>query len=105
MASRAGVVAPLEDTGWPGVGRHGWMMSVSAAEAESTGMTAWIVLTALAAVAALSARALRHGHPKEPPLPPGYDGERQLAELAALVACDTSPSSRPRRASEQEGLA
>jgi hypothetical protein len=78
-------------------------MSVSASEAESAGMTAWIVLAALAA---LSARALRHGHPEDPPLPPGYDGGRQLAELAALVVRDTSPVRHSRhRASEQEGLA
>jgi hypothetical protein len=48
-------------------------------------MTAWIVLLALAVLFAL---AVRHGRSNEPPLPPGYDGERQLAELRALVnAC------------------
>ena len=46
-------------------------------------MTAWI---ALFAVTVLFALALRHGRPKEPPLPPGHDGERQLAELHALIA-------------------
>ena len=46
-------------------------------------MTAWI---ALFAVTVLFALALRHGRSKEPPLPPGYDGERQLAELHALIA-------------------
>jgi len=28
----------------------------------------------------------RHGRSKELPMPPGYDGERQLAELHALIA-------------------
>ena len=55
-------------------------------------MTPWIVLTA---VAALSARFLRHGRPQAPALPRGYDGERQLAELRALVAHDTSPDPPP----------
>ena len=50
-------------------------------------MTAWIVLLAL--VALFAAAAWRRG-PAEPPLPPGYDGERQLAELRALVACRTN---------------
>jgi hypothetical protein len=44
-------------------------------------MTAWIVLSALTA---LSTLALRNGRPKAP-LPREYDGERQLAELPALV--------------------
>jgi hypothetical protein len=51
-------------------------------------MTAWIVLFA---VTVLFALALRHGHSKEPPIPPGYDGERQLAELHALIAAHTTP--------------
>ena len=46
-------------------------------------MTAWILLLALTVLFAL---ALRHGHGGEPPLPSGYDRERQLAELRALVA-------------------
>lgn len=46
-------------------------------------MTAWIVLAALVALFAL---AVRHGRPADPPLPSGYDGERQLAELRALVS-------------------
>ena len=46
-------------------------------------MTAWIVLLVLAALFAL---AVRHGRPAEPRLPSGYDGERQLAELRALIA-------------------
>jgi hypothetical protein len=50
-------------------------------------MTAWIVLSGLTALAAL---ALRHGRPEDPPLPQGYDGERQLAELRALVVCGRS---------------
>jgi hypothetical protein len=50
-------------------------------------MTAWIVL---AAVALLFALALRHGASKEPSLPPGYEGERQLAELRALIASRTT---------------
>jgi hypothetical protein len=58
-------------------------------------MTAWIVLFALTV---LFAMALRSGRLKDPPLPPGYDGERQLAELRALTAVDTSgcgPGSPP----------
>ena len=50
-------------------------------------MTAWIVLLALTVAFALAARGV---HPNEPPLPPGYDGQRQLAELQALVATDTN---------------
>ena len=46
-------------------------------------MTAWI---ALFVVTVLFALALRHGGAKEPPMPPGYDGERQRAELHALIA-------------------
>jgi hypothetical protein len=46
-------------------------------------MTAWIVLFA---VAVLFALALRHGRAQNPPLPPGYEGERQRAELRALVS-------------------
>ena len=50
-------------------------------------MTAWILLFALAALFAL---AVRHGRTAEPPMPSGYDGERQIAELRALVsACTT----------------
>lgn len=49
-------------------------------------MTAWIVLAALIA---LFAWAVRHG-PAEPPFPYGYDGERQLAELRALVSSRTN---------------
>jgi hypothetical protein len=50
-------------------------------------MTAWIVLLALTVGFTLAARRV---HPNEPPLPPGYDGQRQLAELRALVATDTN---------------
>jgi hypothetical protein len=46
-------------------------------------MTAWITLFALTVLFAL---ALRHGRSKELQMPPGYDGERQLAELQALIA-------------------
>ena len=46
-------------------------------------MTAWIVLFALVALFAL---AVRHGRRSDPPMPSGYDGERQLAELRALVS-------------------
>jgi hypothetical protein len=46
-------------------------------------MTAWITLIALTVLFALS---LRHGRSEEPPMPPGYDGERQLAELHALIS-------------------
>ena len=49
-------------------------------------MTAWI---ALLAVTVLFALALRHGRSTEPPLPPGYDGERQRAELSALITACT----------------
>lgn len=45
-------------------------------------MTSWIALLALAA---LFAWAVRRG-PAEPPFPYGHDGERQLAELRALIA-------------------
>ena len=50
-------------------------------------MIAWIVLLALTVAFTLAAR---RGRPNEPPLPPGYDGQRQLAELQALVATDTN---------------
>ena len=50
-------------------------------------MTAWIVLLALVALFAL---AVRHGRPADPPMPSGYDGERQLAELRALVSARTN---------------
>lgn len=46
-------------------------------------MTAWITLIVVTALFALS---LRRGRPEQPPLPAGYDGERQLAELRALMA-------------------
>jgi hypothetical protein len=49
---------------------------------ETAYMTAFITLLALAAFFAL---ALRRGRPEQPPLPAGYDGERQLAELRALI--------------------
>ena len=51
-------------------------------------MTSWIVLLALAALFVL---AVRHGRPTSPPVPPGYDGERQLAELRALVGAGVGP--------------
>ena len=50
-------------------------------------MTAWILLFALAA---LFAWAVRHGRPAEPRVPSGFDGERQLAELRALVSSTTN---------------
>jgi hypothetical protein len=46
-------------------------------------MTAWITLFALTV---LSALALRRTRPDQPCLPAGYDGERQLAELRALIS-------------------
>ena len=49
-------------------------------------MTAWITLFALTV---LSALALRRTRPDQPCLPAGYDGERQLTELRALI---TNPS-------------
>jgi len=45
-------------------------------------MTAWIVLAALVVLFTLAAR---YAPPSNPPMPSGYDGERQLAELRALV--------------------
>ena len=45
-------------------------------------MTAWIVLLAATVLFTLT---VRHGRPQEPPLPSGYDGERQLAELRAVI--------------------
>jgi hypothetical protein len=45
-------------------------------------MTAWIVLLALTALFTL---AVRYARPTDPPMPSGYDGERQLAELRAIV--------------------
>ena len=50
-------------------------------------MTAWILLLALAALFTL---AVRYRPPAEPPVPSGYDGERQLAELRALVSSTTN---------------
>ena len=50
-------------------------------------MTAWIVLLALVALFTL---AVRHGRPAEPSVPSGYDGERQLAELRALITSTTN---------------
>jgi hypothetical protein len=50
-------------------------------------MTAWIVLLALVALFTL---AVRHGRSAEPRVPSGYDGERQLAELRALVSSPTN---------------
>ena len=50
-------------------------------------MTAWILLLALVALFTL---AVRHGRPADPPMPSGFDGERQLAELRALVSSTTN---------------
>jgi MYXO-CTERM domain-containing protein len=50
-------------------------------------MTSWILLIALVALFALAARRDRRS---DPPLPCGYDGERQLAELRALVPSTTT---------------
>ena len=46
-------------------------------------MSAWITLFVLTILFVL---ALRHGRSKELPMPPGYDGERQRAELQALMS-------------------
>jgi hypothetical protein len=54
---------------------------------ETASMTALIALSALTVLFAL---ALRRGRPEQQPLPAGYDGERQLAELRALIV--TSPT-------------
>ena len=82
------VVAPLPSCRLPGRGRHGRHISVRAVAAHPSFMTAWITLFALTVLFAL---ALRHGRSKELPMPPGYDGERQLAELHALIAARNSP--------------
>jgi hypothetical protein len=58
-------------------------MSTRAVAAHPSPMTAWITLFALTVLIAL---ALRHGRSTELPMPPGYDGERQRAELHALIA-------------------
>ena len=50
-------------------------------------MTAWILILALAALFALD---VRHGRSAEPRMPSGFDGERQLAELRALVSSSTN---------------
>ena len=50
-------------------------------------MTAWIVLLALIVLFTL---AVRHGRSTDPRVPSGYDGERQLAELRALVSATTN---------------
>jgi hypothetical protein len=64
--------------------RHCWQ---ELAERILFAMTAWIVLLALVALFTL---AVRHGRPAEPRVPAGYDGERQLAELRALVSSTTN---------------
>jgi hypothetical protein len=64
--------------------RHCWQELV---ERILPAMTAWILLLALAALFAL---AVRHGRPAEPRMPSGFDGERQLAELRALVSSTTN---------------
>ena len=58
-------------------------MSTWAVAAHPSSMTAWITLFALTVLFVL---ALRHGRSKELPMPPGYDGERQRAELYALIS-------------------
>ena len=77
------VVAPLPCCRFARSGRHGRHISARAVTAHPFFMTAWITLFALTVLFAL---ALRHGRSKELPMPPGYDGERQLAELHALIA-------------------
>jgi hypothetical protein len=64
--------------------RHCWQ---ELAERILSAMTAWILLLALAALFAV---AVRHGRPAEPRMPSGFDGERQLAELRALVSSTTN---------------
>ena len=59
-------------------------------------MTAWITLFALTVLFALT---LRHGRSKELPMPPGYDGERQLAELHALISARNPSGCRDRSGS------
>ena len=76
------MVAPFPFTGLPGRGRHGGHISARAVAAHPSPMSAWITLFALTVLFAL---ALRHGRSKELPMPPGYDGERQLTELHALI--------------------
>jgi hypothetical protein len=50
-------------------------------------MTAWITLFALTVLIAL---ALQRTRPDQPPLAAGYDGERQLTELRALITTPTT---------------
>jgi hypothetical protein len=69
--------------GLRGRGRHGRHIPARAVAAHPSSMTTWITLLALTVLFAL---ALRHGRSKELPMPPGYDGERQLAELHALIS-------------------
>jgi hypothetical protein len=64
--------------------RHCWQ---ELAARRLSAMTAWILLLALAALFTL---AVRHGRSTDPPVPSGYDGERQLAELRALVSSRTN---------------
>ena len=64
-------------------------MSARAVAAHPFFMTAWITLFALTVLFAL---ALRHGRSKELSMPPGYDGERLLAELHALIAARIPPA-------------
>ena len=47
-------------------------------------------LDLLLTLAALFTLAVRHGRPAEPRVPSGYDGERQIAELRALVSSTTN---------------
>jgi hypothetical protein len=54
-------------------------------------MTAWILLTVLVILFAL---AVRRDRRSDPTLPSGYEGERQLAELRALIA-SCAPTPRP----------
>jgi hypothetical protein len=64
--------------------RHCWQ---ELAERILSAMTAWILLLALAA---LFARGRAARSPAEPRMPSGFDGERQLAELRALVSSTTN---------------
>jgi len=64
--------------------RHCWQELV---ERRLSAMTAWIVLAALITLFTL---AVRYAPPGDPPMPSGYDGERQLAELRALVSATTN---------------
>jgi hypothetical protein len=68
---------------------------------ETSAMTAWITLITLTVLFTL---ALRRPRADQPSLPAGYDGERQLAELRALITTTTTerPSDIPGRTEQAD---